>query len=199
MQLRCLLKFPQKFIRQFICIIFESVLARFLNHNYIKLCEMKTVQVLLQKTGFTIILLSLVSGLFAQDQSAASTKNIIESGHYVFNAQTVLPTSGRVRQLTSEYTLKISNDSVIADLPYFGKAYSAPADLTGGGISFTSVKPVYSVIQDKKNRWQITIKPKDVRDVENLSLTIFENGSADLNVINKDRQPISFRGYITSK
>jgi hypothetical protein len=174
-----------------------NALARFLSHNCTKYCEMKTVQIFLQKTSLTIILLSCGMSLFAQDESAASVKSMIESGHYVFKAQTVLPTSGRTRQLTSEYTLRISKDTVIADLPYFGQAYTAPANLTGGGISFTSVKSVYSVTQGKKNRWEIMIKPGDVRDVENLSLTVFENGSADLNVTSRDKQPISYRGYIS--
>lgn len=161
---------------------------------------MKTVQsILLKGCSAAIILLNCSITLQAQNKHDLPVKDIIESRHYIFEARIALPASGRTRQLTSDYTLKVFGDSIIADLPYFGRAYSAPSNLTGGGISFTSVKAAYSATQDKKKRWQIMIKPTDANGVESLSLVVFEDGSADLNVNSRDRQPISFRGYITAK
>ena len=42
--------------------------------------------------------------------------------------------------LSPYYYLKVSKDTVVAYLPYFGRAYTAPADPTEGGIKFTSTK-----------------------------------------------------------
>jgi hypothetical protein len=160
---------------------------------------MKTTVSPFKKPGILIIALLVGTvALFAQDEKATATKNIIESQRYVFKAETVSPTTGRTRQLTSEYSLKISSDSVVADLPYFGRAYSAPIN-TGGGINFVSVKFEYNVSLDKKNRWQVTIKPKDVSESQEMFLTVFENGKADLSVRSSNRQPITFYGYITGR
>ncbi len=65
-------------------------------------------------------------------------KSMIDAHGYVFKAQSVHPTRGRVVQLNSDYNLKISKDTVRSYLPYFGRAYSAPLDGRGGGIEFTS-------------------------------------------------------------
>jgi hypothetical protein len=160
---------------------------------------MKTMQNLLKKPAcFIIAMLFGLAASFAQGEAIA-TKNLIESQRYIFKAQTANPASGRTRQLTTEYDLKVSKDTIISYLPYFGRAYSAPADLTGGGINFTSMQFEYSVSRGKKNRWEIIIKPKDANDVQELSLTVFENGKADLQVRSNNRQPISFNGYITGK
>lgn len=131
---------------------------------------MKTVQNRLQKPGaiFIAMFISIVS--FGQDETPA-IKNLIEAQRYTFKAQTANPASGRTRQLTTEYDLKVSKDTVIACLPYFGRAYSVPADLTGGGINFTSMQFDYNVSKGKNNRWEIIIKPKDANDVQELSLT----------------------------
>lgn len=153
---------------------------------------------LLNVVCLATVVLSPASSVFAQDQPKTDIKNLIESKKYIFKAQTVTPAAGRTRQLNSEYTVKVSGDSVIADLPYFGRAYSAPIGTTGG-INFTSSSFDYKALVDKKQRWQITIKPKDMNEVQELSFTVFENGNADLRVISTNRQTIMFRGYITEK
>jgi hypothetical protein len=149
-----------------------------------------------QKSGLWILSLVGSMTLFAQDSQGV--QGLLNSKHYVFKAETAYPASGRLRQLTPGYTVKVSGDTVVADLPYFGVAYSAPTNMSGGGINFTSVKPGYLIAQDKKQAWQIQIRPSDT-DVEQLSLTVYDNSKADLRVTNKNRQPISFRGYITKK
>ena len=50
--------------------------------------------------------------------------------------------------------------------------------------------------QKKKNRWEIVIKPKDVSDVRELYLTIFNNGRASLGVNSSNRESISFNGIV---
>jgi Domain of unknown function (DUF4251) len=120
----------------------------------------------------------------------------ISGKHFVFKAQTVTPTSGRLRQLTSDYDVKVSGDSLIVYLPYFGRAYSAPINSTDVGINFTSVNFDYNASPRKKKGWDLVIKPKDASGVQDLSFTIFDNGSASLRVNSVNRQPISFNGYL---
>jgi hypothetical protein len=131
---------------------------------------------------------------FAQD-STKSIRSKIEGKDFVFKAQTATPAKGGIRQLTSDYDLKIKGDSLISYLPYYGRAY-AGADLNEGGIQFTSTKFDYKMKAKSKGGWDITIKPKDTRDVNQMTLSISENGYSYLTVISNNRQTISFNGYI---
>jgi len=139
-------------------------------------------------------LVFLVISVQAQDVKNDFASKI-SGKHFIFKAQTATPTSGRLRQLTSDYDVKVSGDSLIAYLPYFGRAYSAPIDPTDGGINFTSVSFDYKYSQRKKG-WDLTIKPKDANGIQDLSFTIFDNGTASLRVNSINRQPISFNGYL---
>jgi hypothetical protein len=134
--------------------------------------------------------------VFAQDNKAVIAKKI-QDGNFVFIAQSVAPSQGMIRQLSPDYDLRVSSDSVIAYLPYFGRAYSAPIGVSEGGIKFTSTKFKYIQRDRKKGGWDIIIKPADTDDVKQLLLTVFQNGSAFLQVTSVNRQLISFNGYIS--
>ncbi len=122
---------------------------------------------------------------------------------YVFEANYANPMREGQRQLTSPYDLKVTKDTIIAFLPYFGESYMAPNDPSTdeGGIKFTSTNFSYTTKQNKNGNWNILIKPKDKnitdwRDVEQLRLSISTNGYATLDVISTHRDPISFYGTV---
>lgn len=142
---------------------------------------------------FIILAGSLITN--AQEKKPGEIKRIVESKNYVFVARMANPQVGSSRQLTPDYDLTITSDTVISYLPYFGRAYVAPIDPSEGGIKFTSTKFDYKPEYDGK-QWKITIKPKDASDVRQLYLDIFDNGTASLQVISTNRQTISFNGYI---
>lgn len=126
-------------------------------------------------------------------------KNLVDNQQYVFYAESVIPMSGRQRFLTSDYAVAVGKDTVVSDLPYFGKAYSAPIGSTDGGIKFTSTKFEYKVTPRKKGGWDINIKPTDISDVQQLTLTVYKNGTAYLNVNSTNRQSISYNGHISER
>jgi hypothetical protein len=135
----------------------------------------------------------------SQDKEAAKEariKNWVDSQTYVFKARSAMPMSGTTRQLTSDYDVKVTKTSVVSYLPYFGKAYSAPMNMTGGGIQFNSKDFSYTTTPKKKGGWDIQIKPKDVQDVQQMTLSISQSGYASLQVTSTSRQPISFNGVI---
>ena len=123
-------------------------------------------------------------------------KNMIDSQQFVFVAQSVTPLRGRFRNLTSPYDVSISKDTMVSYLPYFGRAYTAPLNPTESGLQFTSTNFSYSVSPHKKKGWDVVIKPKDNTDIQQFLFTIYDNGSAYLNVTSISRDPISFNGYI---
>lgn len=130
----------------------------------------------------------------------AKTKQLIESQYYVFVARTVNPTGGRSRQVSNDYyTVKVSKDTVIADLPYFGQAYSAPIGSNTGGINFTSLQFDYKMEQAKRGGYNISIVPKDNSDTRQITLNVGSGGVATVIVISNNRQTISFTGQIEER
>jgi hypothetical protein len=155
-------------------------------------------------TATTLRRLFLLTALVASFQQieaqldTAIVRQKVEAKTYTFIAQRASPMRGRVVQLTSLYDLRITGDSVIAGLPYYGRAYSAPINPSDNGINFTSVAFDYQS-QFRKKRWEITIRPKDVPNVSEMNLTIYSNGRASLQVTSNNRQPISFDGVLSPK
>jgi len=135
----------------------------------------------------------------------AAIKNMVENNNFSFVADYALPMTGGSRQLTSIYDLKITGDSVIAFLPYYGQAYLAPSPgETEGGIKFATTQFRYQKSAEKKGGWEIVITPtnRDIsnwRDVQQMRLDISKDGFASLYVNSSNRDPISFQGNVVAK
>jgi len=143
-----------------------------------------------------VILFFLSAKAHGQDLNKQQVQNAVQAKAFVFKAQTVMPMSGGSRQLTTEYDVKFLGDSLVSYLPYFGRAYNASYGTQDGGINFTSTKFEYKAKAGKKGAWDIAVKPKDAKEVQEMNFTISDNGSASLRVTRTNRQPISFYGYI---
>jgi len=148
-----------------------------------------------------LLALLLPAGIMAQKKDsikAAAIREAVTNQQYTFKAQTASPLAGRLRQLTTEYDLKVSKEQIVAYLPYFGRAYSAPLDPSKGGIQFTSKDFDYKLTERKKGGWNVSIKTKDLAEAQQMELTIFSDGTASLQATSTNRQSISFSGYITT-
>ena len=159
-----------------------------------------------------VLVLAFVNAANAQNsrqerkaKEQAAIKNMVDKNHFYFVADYALPMTGATRQLTSIYDLKVTKDSIIAFLPYYGTAHMAPnpSDAMDGGIKFTSTRFSFTQKEEKKGGWQITIKPKDHnisdwRDVQELTLDISKSGYASLSVISSNRDPIEFQGNVVA-
>jgi hypothetical protein len=154
-----------------------------------------------------ILLLILVSSIVTANAQAAKkekkptkeayVKIRMDAKRYTFLANYVLPQRGGGRQLTSEYDLRITPDSVVSFLPYFGRAYfDVPYGGGDGGIKFTSTKFTYEAKEKKKGGWEISIRPSDVKNIDRLLLNISSDGYASLSVNSTNRDFITFDGYI---
>jgi hypothetical protein len=138
-----------------------------------------------------------VTSAKAQDKTSA-VKDMVEGQQYTFHARTALPQSGPSKVLNTEYYLKMIKDSLVCELPFYGRAYSSSYGSTSGGFHFTSTKFEYTSKPAKKGGWEIVIKPKDVQDFRQFSLSLSTSGFGTLQVLSNNRQPISFTGDITS-
>lgn len=132
-------------------------------------------------------------------QVTASSEEIVQAitnDNWVFVADRALPQRGRSRNLTGQYEVRCSRDTLIAHLPYFGRAYSGPITETRSPLDFKTTDLTISKEQNDKGRWKITISPKDYREVQSFDFILFSNGSAQLNVQLTSRSPISFNGSV---
>ena len=145
---------------------------------------------------FIILSLAFVTVGYAQNDKQDPVKQAIDSKQYVFKARTVMPASGSSRQLTSEYNLTVNQDSIVAFLPYFGRAYVAPIGKTTDGINFTSTDFSYKVDETKNGGWMIGIRTKDAGDVQQVNLNLSKNGYGTLHINSQNRQSISYTGKI---
>src|SRR5476651_414263 len=132
---------------------------------------------------------------------------MLDNRNYIFNANFVNPMRGGGRNLTSEYDVSVSKDTIVAYLPYFGQAYLANYGGTDNGIKFTWTHFGYKDTPGKKGNREILITPTDPKDknagdplgVQSLRLSISTDGYASLQVTNFNRDPISFNGTIEPK
>lgn len=129
---------------------------------------------------------------------AAEVKKLVDDRRFVFVTQSVLPQSGRVVQVNSDFDFTVTKDTIISYLPYFGRAFNVSSSMEGG-IKFTSNDFEYTTTEKKKGGWDIVIKPKDVREIQSVRLSITESGYAYVQVQSVNRQPISYNGYIREK
>lgn len=144
---------------------------------------------------FSLALAVFTNPVYSQDSKDTAVQKGIDLRHFVFKAQSALPLRGAVRNLTSEYDMRVIGDSIVTYLPYFGRAYVAPIDPTQGALQFTSTDFSYTS-KKKKNGWDITIVPKDNKEVRQLYLSVSTKGYARLQVLSNNRDPISFNGYV---
>lgn len=135
-----------------------------------------------------------------EDQAAMATlSKIIEAQKYNFVATVAIPgdmsADFSTYNLTSRYTLDVSKDSLRANLPYMGKVYQAVPGMGAQGIDFLS-KNYKHEIKIKKKTIQVDFIPLDMHNVKYLTMTIFLNRTATLNIQERSRQPMSFNGII---
>jgi hypothetical protein len=126
-------------------------------------------------------------------------QNLLQQKEYVFKAEYAMPSIGPSRYLNADYDVVISKDTLNSYLPYIGRVYSAPFDPRDLGLDFVSTQFEYKSEPAKKDSWNIMITPHDAKDVRQLTLNVFNNGTASLHVISDNRQPIVYSGYITKR
>jgi hypothetical protein len=153
----------------------------------------------------TIILLALAALTAACTSSEYITTNSgatvvtgnIDSSHWVFTADRMLPQYGRSNAITGGYNVTYDPKKLVVYLPYIGRAYGG-AGVPGEGnpLGFTSVEFKETRKEGKKGRLIVTIQPTDYREIQTMIFTFFDNGNANLDVTFVNRSGVSFTGRV---
>lgn len=142
-----------------------------------------------------------------------TTAKIVEAKTYTFVARSATPLNvldisavmsrmpgnmqgGTINLNENYYEVKVTPDSVIAFLPYFGRSFTAPINQNEGGVKFTSTNFEYKSKKGKKRGWNILIEPKDAKENYRLALDIGDEGYATLSLNSNAKQSITYQGYL---
>lgn len=134
----------------------------------------------------------------AKQENIQVVKDAIEDGNFKLVFNWAIPASGKNISLSTEYVMKVMQDSVSAHLPFFGRAYSLPYG-GDGGIQFdTKAKDFESVYIDKgrKSRYEFSFGAQAERDYYSVRLQVYPEGNAYMTVLSNNRATISYRGYL---
>jgi len=134
-----------------------------------------------------------------KDGQYQSLLNLINTQQYVFRGNKAIPQNGPQIDLTTrDNFLRINKEIAVADLPYFGRAYSGGYSTGDGGVNFDGLMDTYDVVKnDKKRRASIKLKVKGKDDTYTCTLTVSGINTASLSVISNKRQTITYIGIIT--
>jgi len=156
---------------------------------------MKTL--LIYSTFVLLFFMTACSSIKTATETIGEVTRKVESKDVTVTVHYANPLRMKQVVLTSEYDLRIKNDSAFAYLPYFGVAYSAPYGSSEGGIKFAEPMTDYAIASNKKsNGWDIHFKIRSKEDVYEIFMNIFNNGSALFSVTSQKRDMISFNGEV---
>ncbi len=152
---------------------------------------------LMYSTFVLMLFLTACSSTKTTSETISAITRKVESKDITVTVHYANPLRMRQIVLTSEYDLRLKNDSAFAYLPYFGVAYSAPYGSSEGGIKFAEPMNDYAITPNKKsNGWDIHFKIRSKEDIYEIFMNIFNNGSALFSVTSQKRDMISFSGEI---
>ncbi len=125
-------------------------------------------------------------------------EQILKEQDFTFTAQAYATASSEKKQMTDPYSFKVSLDSVVGVLPYYGQSYTAQINLTDGSINFSILKYKYEFMEKKKGKYQVVIKAEDKNTtIQSFYMTIFTDGTGQVDVLSRNREPMTFYGSIS--
>lgn len=130
------------------------------------------------------------------DQTTDVLQSAIEQKSFTYRVQSVSPMKAGTRQLNPGYSLAVKGDTLVVNLPYFGRVYQ-PTLSSDGGFNFTSYVFDYEIKPRKKGGWNVSIKTKDLSSSQRqFNLTVSKSGSTSMTVVCSDRESISYYGVL---
>ena len=126
---------------------------------------------------------------------AQAVENMLSERSYTVNISMMYPRRGNSVNVTPDFSLQVDGDTLESYLPYYGRAYSVPYG-GGKGLNFSAPIQDYRVTKGRMGNTLITIVVNNGEDILTYTLDIYANGSASLNVISRNRDSISYSGYL---
>lgn len=152
-----------------------------------------------------LVLVTLLLGLSGfQGESKKERKakqrlemaQLIESGKFRFVARSANSELGNFNNLTPSYDLVFDSLKVVAFLPYYGRAYSAPYGGNGGVKFDLKAEKIDRIWNERKKMFTISTDLSDLQDSYSIYLTVSLDGYASVKINFRNRRWISYNGTI---
>lgn len=122
------------------------------------------------------------------------TNTIAQISNQIF--QNTGNTANRVNIRSQGYTIKIKNDSIIANLPYVGERQMGGGyDNLNIGINIKDTYKEYQISQDEKFT-NIVMQAKNATESYNIRIAISDSGYTRVHFFSSQRNTISYTGYL---
>ena len=131
-------------------------------------------------------------------QLSANVTNALNNRDYKIAIDRMYPMRGSSRHVSFGYSVEVRNDTLFSYLPYFGRAYNVPYG-GGKGLNFSAPIESYRESQPKDDRRHIEISLSNDEDTYQYIIDIFTNGSANIDVIPRERDRITYYGELDFK
>ena len=118
----------------------------------------------------------------------------LDACQYEITVDMMYPRRGPSQRLTSPYSLRIDKNKIHSYLPYFGVAYSVPY---GGGKALNFDGEISRYVENvtgKRDQRQFLAQVTNDEDTYIYRITVYDNGRADIRVVSRNREEISFSG-----
>jgi hypothetical protein len=160
--------------------------------------QIKNKQLILLTGCFLMLVFCTASSFIRQVHSSVTQDEIaqaINNDRWDFTADYAYPSYGKSRNITGVYYVQCRKDTLIVALPYYGKLNSPAGASNENPLDFKSTDFKLTKEVRKKGGWLVTIKSPN-SEVQSMSFTFFDNGSARVNLIMTNRSGIDFSGKV---
>lgn len=128
-------------------------------------------------------------------QKIKEVKALLDNKTWIFDVNQAIPLAGQPVNVSGSFDARITNDTIISYLPFFGVGYVGDFGRTEGPFDFTQKIENYSFKTTKKG-YQIKFDVRNKNDYLSFFFHIGKTGSATLDIHSRNRQAMSFYGDI---
>ena len=150
-------------------------------------------------TGCFLILVFFTTSSFVRQMASPPAQDeiaqAINNDRWDFTADYAYPSYGKSRNIIGVYFVQCRKDTLIVALPYYGKLNSSAGATNENPLDFKSTDFKLTKEVRKKGGWVVMIK-KPNSEVQSMSFTFFDNGSAQANLTMTNRSAINFSGKV---
>ena len=147
---------------------------------------------------FLMLVFFITSSFVKQEISPAAQDEIaqaINNDRWDFTADYAYPSYGKSRNIMGVYYVQCRKDTLIVALPYYGRLNSTAGANNENPLDFKSTDFKLTKEVRKKGGWLVTVK-KPNPEIQSMSFTFFDNGTARVYFTMTNRSGIDFSGKI---
>lgn len=149
-----------------------------------------------------VVLITGFTGFQKNDKKELKAKarlemaQLIESGKFRFVARSANSILGTFDRLSYNYDMVFDSLRIAANLPYYGRAYTASYGREGGVKFDLKTDRIDKNWNERKKLFTLSTELSDSNDTYSINLTAGLDGFADLRINFRDRTWMSYYGTI---